>query len=310
MSSNEEINPNDPEIDSVEKLEEKVLEPITPETNPKEFESINNVNDRKQPEFSRNLLSVNDEFTNEKSSSLIKFFHEAIKQYLTDPSKEFLLLTNTNVNKAQWKVIWANEPTLEDEILVFEKDSEQFKFRGPTDPTLPKPIFPIDAVASDYKIDDDNTQHFPTECLKLNNDKYWISERPVNQIETGIRKIVFKFAKRQTIKYFGINFHKPDEIEQVFDMSFMTDQFDRNTGDRQEILAFRNIKNLKTDGIQILEFTNPIITDAIALTFHKDSIGAINYVLAIENPMSMDQLEMFLSVSSENSDLDKAFKRG
>lgn len=306
----EENFPNDPEndqINTVDEFEEQVPEPITPESNPEEFETINNVRDDKQSPYQRNLLAVNDEFTNERSSALIKFFHDAIKKQLSDPTKQFLLLTNTNMNNNQFKVIWANEPTLEEELLVFEKDTKDLQFKAVKDPTLPKPIFPIDAIASDYKTDDDGTQHFATECLKLNNDNYWMSDRPLNQIETNVRKIVYVFPKRQKIKFFGINFFKPKEIKQLFDMSFITDQFDRRTGNRSEILAFKNVTNLPTDGIQLLEFKNPIITDAIALTFRSD-VGAINYVLAIENEMNNEQLEMFLTVGSQNSDYNKAFK--
>lgn len=286
-------NNNDPEIDSVEQFEDKVPEPIS--------------NDTKQPPYPSNILAVNDEFVNEKSSGLVKYFHSAIKQHLTDPTKQYLLLENTNMNKQRWQVIWANEPTLEGEILVYEKDSKEFQFRGTKDTTLPKPIFPIDALASDYKTDDDGTQHFPTECLKLNNDNYWISDRELHLIDTRVRKIVFTFPKKQHIKYFGINFYKPDEIKQQFDVSFMTDQYDRRTGDRSEIPAFKGVTNLMTEGIQLLEFKNPIITDAIALTY-TSRIGAINYVCVIENQMSDEQLEMFLSVNSQNSDYNKAFK--
>lgn len=298
MSNNDN---NDPDIDSVESFEEKVKEPITPENHPEEFEQINNVSDNKQSLYQRNLLAVNDEFTNEKSNLLIKLFHSSIKQYLKDPNKHFKLLVNKNVNNSEYEVIWANDPKDEGMIYVPKKDVIE-----PKDTSLPRPIFPIDALASDYKTDEDGTQHFPTETLKLTEENYWISDRPIEQIETKTRKIVYRFEKRRPIKYVGINFHNPSELKQVFDISFMIDQYERN-GNQKEILAFKDVSNLPTDGIQIVEFIKPVITDAIALTFQ--TTGQINYLIVIENEMTDEQLNMFLSVNSKNEFYEKAFKR-
>lgn len=305
-------NTNDPET---EEFVEHIPEPITPETNPEEFQNINNVTDRDQSTHNKRLLAVADEFTNDKSNLLIRYFHSAIKKYLKDPEKHFKLLVNKDVNAKEYEVIWANDPSEEGKIFVnFDtvKDINNFKMGNPNktvDDTIPKAIKPYDAFATDYKTDENGTQHFPTETLMFNDKNYWYSDTPVEQLDGKTRLISFRFRTPQIIKYVCINFYKPDSIEQIFDIIYETDQFDPKTGNPKAILAFANVKNLMTDGLQIIEFEEPILTKGVSLRY-KSNIGAINYVFVLEKELSDAQLNMFLDVNSK-SDLDnKAFNVG
>lgn len=305
------INPNaDENPENKEEFVEHIPDPITPETNPEEFEQINNVTDKAQSPTNKRLLGVSDEFTNDKSNLLIRYFHAAIKKHLKDPEKRFLLLVNKDINQKEWLVNWSNDPSEEGKTFVafdMVKDITNFKMGNPTvDNSIPKPIKPYDAYATDYKTDEDGTQHFPTECLKFNNKNYWYSDTRVEQLESQTRLISFRFRTSQIIKYFCINFHLPDKVEQVFDIIYETNQYDEKTGNPKAVLAFANVKNLMTDGLQIIEFEEPILTKGISLRY-KSPIGAINYVFVLDKELSDAQLNMFLDVNS-NSDLDnKAF---
>lgn len=289
-------------------------DPITPENTPEEFEKINNVSDKKQSLNSPKLLRVPDEFTNDRTNLLVRYFHANIKNSLKDPTKRFRLLENTNVNDNEHKCIWSNDPSEIGKIFVpFDtiKQLTNFKLGNSSetqisDDTIPTLIKPYDASATDYKTDPQTgIQHFPTECLKFNNRNFWFSDTPVEQIPDKVRLISFRFRTPQQISYICINFHLPKEIRQTFDVIYETDRFD-NQGNPQAIVAFKDVTNLTTEGIQIIGLDKPILTKGLHLRY-KSSVGAINYLGVLPNKLSDAQMNMFLDVNS-NSDIDnKAF---
>lgn len=256
----------------------------------KEDEGIVNDYNKRSPYSDVALLGTADEFHNDKSSYLVKMFHSSIKPYLMNPEKQFILLTNDDVNMTKFTSIWSNDPKKENLkfMAVGEKDVVV------RDQDMPKIIQPVDATATDYKTDmNTHIQHFPTNILKFNNNDFWLSDAELNPQEK--RVISIRFNGMVKIKYLGINFVDPDKIRQKFDIVFKTDQR-TELGEDVYYLAATDFENLEFDGIQLITFDDTIVTSEIVLDF-KSPIAAINYVIAIENEMKPEALNMFLHVN-------------
>lgn len=250
------------------------------------------VNDfNKQPPYSDvALLGTADEFHNDKSSYLIKMFHANIKPYLMNPEKQFILLTNDDINMTKFTSIWSNDP---------KKENLQFMVVGVNDMVvrdqdMPKIVQPIDAKSTDYDTDKDTgIQHFPTNVLKFNNNDFWRSSTELGPQEKRVLSILFNGIVK--VKYLGINFVDPEKINQKFDIVFKTDQR-TELGEDVYYLAATDFENLEYDGLQLVTFDDTIVTSEIVLDFKSD-VGAINYVVAIENVMKAEAMAMFLHIN-------------
>lgn len=235
------------------------------------------------------LLGVADEFHNQKSSYLIKMFHSAIKEHLLNPEKQFILLTNDDINMTKYTSIWANDPSKE-HIKFMAVGNGDVVIR---DKDMPKIIYPKDATATDYKTDPETgVQHFPTNILKFNNKDSWISDVELMAQEKRTLSIVFHGLTK--VKYLGVNFVDPDKIKQKFDIIFKTDQR-TELGEDVYTLAATDFENMEFDGVQLITFVDPIVTTEIVFDFK--TIGAINYVIAIADEMKPEALSMFLHIN-------------
>lgn len=260
--------------------------------NIKEDEGVDNNHNSKPPLTDVTLLETADEFHNDKSSYLIKMFHNAIKQHLLDPEKQFILLTNDDINMTKFTSIWSNDPN---------KESQKFMMVGAKDvlvkdTDMPVIIQPIDAAATGYTTDNNtNIQHFPTNILKFNNNDYWKNDIKFDMLPDKKRTLSIIFNGMVKVKYLGINFVEPERIKQKFDILFKTDQR-TELGEDVYYLAATDFENMEFDGIQLITFDDQIVTKEIILDFKSD-IGAINYVVAIENVMKEEAMSMFLHVN-------------
>jgi len=252
---------------------------------------INDFNKRPSPNDVV-LLGTADEFHNDKSSYLVKMFHAHIKPYLLHPEKQFILLTNDDINMTKYTSIWANDPTKENlKFMVVGQNDVIVK-----DTDMPKIVQPIDARATDYDTDPvTGIQHFPTNILRYSNNDFWKSSKPFAELPNNKRAITVLFNGMVKIKYLGINFVDPEKAKQKFDIIFKTDQ-KTELGEDVYYKAATDFESMDFDGIQLVTFDETIVTSEIALDFKSD-IGAINYVIAIEQEMKPEALAMFLHIN-------------
>lgn len=280
------INPFENE-DQIKEEQNKELD-----NNIKENEGVDNDFNPKPPLTDVILLGSADEFHNDKSSYLIKLFHSSIKQYLLNPEKQFILLTNDDINMTKFTSIWSNDSNKENQkfMMVGTKDILV------KDTDMPKIIQPIDASATGYTTDPSTQiQHFPTNILKFNNVAMWKCDTSFEELPDKKRTLSVIFNGMVKIKYLGINFVDPEKIKQKFDILFKTDQR-TELGEDVYYLAATDFENMEFDGIQLITFDDQIVTSEIVLDFKSD-IGAINYVVAIENVMREEAMSMFLHVN-------------
>lgn len=258
---------------------------------------FNQINDNRIVPKSKLLLSSIDEFTNDKTEQLIKLFHSRIKAQLNDPSKKFILLINENMNENEFKVIWANNPLLENKMFVKQPEDERKLLTPSLSKNLisdtPKIVPLKDAMSNSY-VTTDRGQHFPTEILKFSDNSFWYSDIKEDKLLT------IQFLKLSRVKYIGINFHEPSRIQMVFDVMYKTDKRDEN-GEHIIKKVASDLENKPEDGIQIVEFKEPILTDEIYLFFKptKSDEAGVNYVIVVENELTQNGMQMFTNISKQ-----------
>lgn len=251
---------------------------------------FNNINDNRIIGKSKLLLKSIDEFTNDKTEYMVKMFHSKIREQLKDPNKQFIVLTNENMNRNEFKCIFANNPDLKKRKFTMIPEDERQHLKATLNQSrlsdTPKIVPLKDATSNSYVTDEDTyVQHFPTEVLKYNTHNWWYSDIK----EEKLLKI--ELAKLNRVKYIGINFRDPANIKQSFNVLYKTDKLD-DKGEPILKMVAKGLTNFPDEGIQLVEFEKPILTDEIYLFITSD-VAAINYVIAIENELSDKAIAMF-----------------
>lgn len=258
---------------------------------------FNQMDDNRIVPQSKLLLSSVDEFTNDKTDHLVKMFHSSIKAQLHDPDKRFILLVNENVNENEFKVIWANNPQYENTLFIKQPEDERKLLSqsiGKTKISDTPFIVPLKDAMSNSYVTTDQGQHFPTEILKYSDNSFWYSDIKEDKLLT------VQFLKLSRVKYIGINFYDPARIQMVFDVMYKTDKRDENGEFIIKKIA-SDLENKPEDGIQIIEFKEPILTEEIYLFFKitKSNEAGVNYVIVVSNELTQNGLQMFTNISKQ-----------
>ena len=76
------------------------------------------------------LLTSLDEFENDRSALLIKYIHTVIKEQLKDPSKQFILLVNSDISYKKYRSVWTNNPEQLDKTICRTNRKRRSKKSG------------------------------------------------------------------------------------------------------------------------------------------------------------------------------------
>jgi hypothetical protein len=246
------------------------------------------------------LLTSLDEFENERSALLIKYIHSVIKEQLKDPSKQFILLVNSDISYKKYRSIWTNNPEQLDKLFVelTEKEDQKNPVISPQErKDLPKLIQIYTAEANDYYTDPETgTQHFPENIFNYDNQNDWKSTIPEN------KELHIIFSKQERVKYLIVDFLDSKTKQYEFEIGYNTGQRDdrgkqiynyiRDPQDSDKRLV---VKTELQDELQFIEFGNPILTTELVLNFTSNEAG-VNYLFLIENDLTKEAIKTFLEI--------------
>jgi hypothetical protein len=266
---------------------------------------INSMSSKDNPiiEDSPILLTSMDEFENERSSLLIKYFHSVIKEQLKDPNKQFILLVNSDISFKKYRSVWTNNPQQIDKLFVelTEKEDQKNPVLTPEQRNdIPKLVPIYTAEASDYYTDPETgTQYFPESIFNYDNNNYWKS------VAEGKKELKIMFSKQERIKYMVIDFLESAKTEYEFEIGYNSGQkgndgkaiynFIRDPQDNDKRLS---VKTELKDELQFIEFGSPILTTELVLNFTGKEAG-VNYLFLIENDLSKEAIKSFLELKIE-----------
>ena len=247
------------------------------------------------------ILKSIDEFDNERTDRLIKFFHSTLKEQLADPSKRFILLVNSDISYKKWIAKWSNDPNQLDHLFeeLTEKEDQKNPVIVPEEQKdVPKLVPIFSAEANDYYTDPETSiQHFPDNILNYDNNNDWKS------IIDGNKTLRIKFNKTERIKYVVIDFLDSLTKQYEFEIGWNSGIKDKQTGnvidyyisDPSDPEKRLSVKTELKDSLQYFEFNSPLITTELILNFTSPEAG-INYLFPIENDLSKESIEAFLQM--------------
>src|SRR6187551_2376084 len=217
------------------------------------------------------MLTSIDEFENERTERLIKFFHSTLKEQLKDPNKHFILLVNSDISYKKWIAKWSNDPNQVDHLFaeLTEKEDQKDPIAPPEELKEVPKIIPIFIVESnDYYTDPETSiQHFPDNILNYDNNNSWKST-----IE-GDKTLRIKFNKTEHVKYVVIDFLESLTKQYTFEIGWSSGQRDKNTGavfdyyisDPTNPEKRLSITTTLKDDLQYFEFGVPLVTTELIL---------------------------------------------
>lgn len=249
------------------------------------------------------ILKSIDEFDNERTDRLVKFFHAAIKEQLKDPSKHFIVLTNSDISYKKWVAIWSNDPNQMDHLFgeLTEKEDQKNPVMPPEEmKDVPKLVPIYSATANDYYTDPETSvQHFAENIFNYDNNNSWKS------VIEGDKELRIGFQKSERVKYLVIDFLDSVNTEYSFEIGWNSGQRDKQTGnlidyfipDSQDPSKRLVVKSELKDDLQFIEFNQPLVTNEIILNFVSKEAG-VNYLFPIENDLSKEAIKAFLEMKS------------
>lgn len=247
------------------------------------------------------MLKSNDEFLNERTERLIKFFHAEIKEQLKDPSKQFILLVNSDISYKKYRSVWSNNSDQKDKLFaeLTEKEDQQNPVITPEEQKdIPKLVPIYTAESNDYYTDPETgLQHFPESIFNYDNNNYWLSKIEDN------KELKIIFDKGERIKYIVIDFLDAVNQKYSFEIGFNTTEKDNNgkpiyqyIADTQDPQKRLIINAEQKDELQFIEFDNPLFTTELILNFVSETAG-VNYLFVIENDLSKEAIKAFLEIN-------------
>lgn len=249
------------------------------------------------------ILKSIDEFDNERTDRLIKFFHSTIKEQLKDPSKQFIMLVNSDISYKKWIAVWSNDPNQTDHL--FEELTEKEDQKNPVLPKeemedIPKLVPIYSATANDYYTDPETgIQYFPENIFNYDNISSWKS------VMDGNKTLRIQFNKSERIKYIVIDFVDSATKQYTFEIGWNSGIKDHESGkfidyyipdaDKPEnkLLITSELK----DDLQFIEFDNALVTSELILNFTSPEAG-VNFLFPIENDLSKESIKAFLEMKS------------
>jgi hypothetical protein len=249
------------------------------------------------------LLKSMDEFESERTALLVKDFHAKIKEQLKDPSKQFILLVNSDISYNKYRSIWTNNPQQLDKLFVELTEREDLK--NPITPEqqkdVPKLVPIYTAEANDYYTDlETGTQYFPDSVFNYDTSKYWKSIIEEN------KELKIIFQKQERVKYVVIDFLDSINKQYEFEIGYNTGQKDNNgkkiysyirdpNDNDKRLLVKTELKN----ELQFIEFHTAILTTELVFNFTSKEAG-INFLFIIENDVSKETIEAFLEIKIDS----------
>ena len=245
------------------------------------------------------MLTSIDEFENERSDRLVKWFHSTLKEQLKDPTKQFIMLSNSDISYKKWVAVWANNPEQVNHLFaeLTEKEDQQNPVVPPEVLQDQPKLVPIFAVESnDYYTDPETAvQHFPDNILNYDNNNSWRS------IAEGDKTIRIKFNKTERIKYLVIDFLDSATKQYEFNIGWSS------RGANQQLQDYYisdpaipdqrlSVQTELKDELQFIEFGTPLVTNEVILNFTSPEAG-INYLFPIENDLSPEAIKAFLEIN-------------
>jgi hypothetical protein len=249
------------------------------------------------------VLKSIDEFDNERTDRLVKFFHANLKPELKDPNKHFIVLTNSDISYKKWRAIWSNDPNQLDHLFaeLTEKEDQKNPVLPPEElKDVPKLIPIFSASANDYYTDPETSrQYFPDNIFNYDNNNYWKS------IIEEDKELRIQFQKTERVKYLVIDFLDSTTKQYEFEIGWNSGVRDKKTGN----LIDYYIPDSKTgngrlkvtselkDELQFIEFSTPLVTNELILNFTSKEAG-VNFLFPIENDLSKEAIKAFLEMNS------------
>ncbi len=249
------------------------------------------------------ILTSIDEFDNERTDRLIKFFHTAIKEQLKDPSKQFILLSNSDISYKKWVAVWSNNPNQKDHLFaeLTEKEDQKNPVLPPEElKDIPKLVPIFSASANDYYTNPENSiQYFAENIFNYDNNNAWKS------VIEGNKELRIQFNKSERVKYLVIDFLDSREKQYEFEIGWNSGTRDPQTGnlidyyiqDPNNPTGRLVVKSELRDDLQFIEFDQPLITNEVILNFISPEAG-VNYLFPIENDLSKEAIQAFLEIKS------------
>lgn len=244
-----------------------------------------------------------DEFDNERTDRLVKFFHSVLKEQLKDPTKQFILLTNSDISYKKWRAEWANDPNQIGHLFeeLTEKEDQKNPVVAPEElKDVPKLVPIYGATANDYYTDPETSyQHFPERIFDYDNNNSWKS------IIAEDKELRIQFNKTERIKYVVIDFLDSLTKQYKFEIGWNSGTRDKQTGNlidyyipdankpENRLVVTSELK----DDLQFIEFDNALVTNELILNFVSSEAG-VNYLFPIENDLSKDAIKAFLELKS------------
>jgi hypothetical protein len=249
------------------------------------------------------LLKSMDEFESERSALLVKDFHAKIKEQLKDPSKQFILLVNSDISYKKYRSIWTNNPQQLDKLFVELTEREDLKnpISQEQEKDIPRLVPIYTAESNDYYTDQETgTQYFPDSVFNYETSKYWKSVIDEN------KELKIIFQKQERVKYVVIDFLDSLNKQYEFEIGYDTGEKDNNG--KKIYMYIRDPKNadkrlvIKTElknELQFIEFNTAILTTELVFNFTSKEAG-INFLFIIGNDVSKETIEAFLEIKIDS----------